>query len=112
MDVMESQWYLRVTLLGAPSEGNSALLECRMRAGARSPASLPHDQDDSQCSVIIPRNHMVEEALTAAAERQDFAPFDTLVALLAHPFDDHPDHPRHALPPRAEERVLATFCGT
>ena len=61
---------------------------------------------------IIPRNHMVEEALTAAAERQDFAPFDTLVALLAHPFDDHPDHPRHALPPRAEERVLATFCGT
>jgi len=60
MDVMESQWYLRVTLLGAPSEGNSALLECRMRAGARSPASLPHDQDDSQCSVMETVRHPVQ----------------------------------------------------
>ncbi len=61
---------------------------------------------------LIPRNHMVEEALAAATNRGDFGPFETLVALLARPFEDHPDHPRHALPPRAEERVLATFCGT
>jgi len=61
---------------------------------------------------IIPRNHMVEEALAAATTRGDFGPFETLVVLLARPFDDHPDHPRHALPPRTEERVLATFCGT
>jgi uncharacterized protein YdiU (UPF0061 family) len=61
---------------------------------------------------FIPRNHMVEEAIAAAVERQDYAPFETMLAVLARPFDDQPQHPRHALPPRAEERVLATFCGT
>jgi uncharacterized protein YdiU (UPF0061 family) len=40
------------------------------------------------------------------------APFERLVQVLARPFEDQPDAPRHAQPPRAEERVLATFCGT
>jgi len=61
---------------------------------------------------LIPRNHMVEEALAAAIERDDLAPFETLLALLSRPFEDHPDFPRHLAPPRAEERVLQTFCGT
>ncbi len=61
---------------------------------------------------IIPRNHLVEEALSAAVERDDLAPFDALVSVLARPFDDQPRGSRYASPPRAEERVLATFCGT
>ncbi len=61
---------------------------------------------------FIPRNHMVEEAIAAAVERDDLAPFERLVDVLARPFEDQPDAPRHAQPPRAEERVLATFCGT
>jgi len=61
---------------------------------------------------FIPRNHLVEEAIVAATERRDFAPFETLLKVLARPFDDQPEHLRNALPPRAEERVLATFCGT
>ena len=55
---------------------------------------------------------MVEEALTAAVAQGDMAPFERLVQVLARPFEDQPDAPRHAQPPRAEERVLATFCGT
>ena len=61
---------------------------------------------------FIPRNHMVEEALSAAVSQGDMAPFERLVQVLARPFEDQPDAPRHAQPPRAEERVLATFCGT
>ncbi len=61
---------------------------------------------------FIPRNHMVEEALTAAVAQGDMAPFERLVQVLARPFEEQPDAPRHAQPPRAEERVLATFCGT
>jgi serine/tyrosine/threonine adenylyltransferase len=59
----------------------------------------------------IPRNHRVEEAI-AAAVRGDFAPFETLVAVLSAPFDDQPELVRYADPPRPEEVVYQTFCGT
>ncbi len=60
---------------------------------------------------FIPRNHLVEEALSAAAEG-DLQPFERLVAVLARPFDDQPDAAEYALPPRPEQVVRATFCGT
>jgi uncharacterized protein YdiU (UPF0061 family) len=40
---------------------------------------------------FIPRNDRVEEALSAAVERDDYAPFDTLLKILARPFDDQPE---------------------
>lgn len=61
---------------------------------------------------FIPRNHLVEEALAAAVQRDDLAPFEDLLAVLACPFDDQPGRERFAEPPRPEERVTATFCGT
>lgn len=61
---------------------------------------------------FIPRNHRVEEALAAAAERSDFAPFETLVRVLAAPYEDQPAFTHLAEPPRPEERVHQTFCGT
>jgi uncharacterized protein YdiU (UPF0061 family) len=60
---------------------------------------------------FIPRNHLVEEAI-AAAFRGDFTPFETLVAVLSAPFDDQPGFERYADPPRPEEVVHQTFCGT
>jgi uncharacterized protein YdiU (UPF0061 family) len=60
----------------------------------------------------IPRNHLVEEAIAAAVGRKDFAPFEALVAVLAHPFDDQPGRERYTLPPKPEEVVRQTFCGT
>jgi uncharacterized protein YdiU (UPF0061 family) len=62
--------------------------------------------------VFLPRNHLVEEAITAAVERQDFQPFHDLVDLLARPFAWREDASRHALPPRPEQVVRETFCGT
>jgi uncharacterized protein YdiU (UPF0061 family) len=61
---------------------------------------------------FIPRNHRVEEAIDAAVTRDDLAPFETLVGVLARPFDDQPDHAAYMLPAKPEERVTATFCGT
>jgi uncharacterized protein YdiU (UPF0061 family) len=60
----------------------------------------------------IPRNHRVEEAIRAAEDRTDFAPFERLVEVLRHPFDDQPDRAAYALPPQPHERVTKTFCGT
>lgn len=62
--------------------------------------------------LFIPRNHLVEEALATATERQDTAPFEALLAVLARPFEDQPGRERHAEPARPAERVTATFCGT
>ncbi len=61
---------------------------------------------------FIPRNHIVEAALAAAVERADFQPFEELLGVLSRPFDDDPALRHYATPPREEERVLQTFCGT
>jgi uncharacterized protein YdiU (UPF0061 family) len=61
---------------------------------------------------FIPRNHRVEEMIQAAVQRNDFAPFETLLDVLARPYDDQPEHAHLAEPPLPEERVTATFCGT
>jgi uncharacterized protein YdiU (UPF0061 family) len=60
----------------------------------------------------IPRNHRVEAAIEAAVERNDFAPFEDLVALLAQPYVEQPGSAHYAEPPPPELRVYKTFCGT
>jgi uncharacterized protein YdiU (UPF0061 family) len=61
---------------------------------------------------FIARNHLVEAALLAASERNDLEPFEQLLAVVQHPFEDHPDRQAWMQPPRDDERVMATFCGT
>ncbi len=61
---------------------------------------------------FIPRNHRVQEALHAAAERNDYEPFESLLRVITDPYTDHPNSAHLADPPRKEERVLQTFCGT
>lgn len=60
---------------------------------------------------FIPRNHRVEEAITAAVGG-DLAPFERLVQVLSQPYDDQPDHAALQAAPLPEEEVRATFCGT
>ena len=61
---------------------------------------------------FIPRNHLVEAALKAASEREDFEPFEEMLSVVSHPYDDRPGFERFALPAKDDERVLHTFCGT
>ena len=61
---------------------------------------------------FIPRNHLVEAVIDAAVWRQDFAPFEELLAVVLLPFEDRPGLERYSAPARPEERVIQTFCGT
>jgi uncharacterized protein YdiU (UPF0061 family) len=60
---------------------------------------------------FIPRNHRVQAAI-AAAQSGDFSVFEELLRVLAHPYDAQPEFAAYAAPPRPEEVVRETFCGT
>ena len=60
---------------------------------------------------LVPRNHRVEEAIAAAVERDDLAPFDRLATALAHPYDP-PADPALYEPPAFDTSGYRTFCGT
>lgn len=62
--------------------------------------------------VIIPRNHRIEAVIQAAVDHDDFAPFHDLLAAVRDPTRDRPEFRRYETPPRPDERVLRTFCGT
>ena len=59
---------------------------------------------------VIPRNHLVEEALAAAAAG-DMQPFEALLAVLRRPYETPADL-RYTLPPPAGQGPYRTFCGT
>ncbi|MBI5107848.1 MAG: YdiU family protein [Rhodocyclales bacterium] len=62
---------------------------------------------------LIPRNHLVEEALTAASEANDFAPFERLLEALARPCEERAGFERYAAPaPASFTATYCTFCGT
>jgi uncharacterized protein YdiU (UPF0061 family) len=62
---------------------------------------------------LIPRNHRVEEALAAASDEGDLAPFEQLLIALRRPFDEDPALARYAEPaPGAFMAEFRTFCGT
>ncbi|WP_342149384.1 protein adenylyltransferase SelO [Methylorubrum sp. SB2] len=61
---------------------------------------------------FIPRNHRVEEMIAAAIERDDFSPFETMLCVLARPYDDQIEHARLAEAPENGGVGYRTFCGT
>jgi serine/tyrosine/threonine adenylyltransferase len=61
--------------------------------------------------VYIPRNHLVEEALTAATAG-DLGPLERLLDAVTHPFDERPGLERYAAPAPADFGRYRTFCGT
>jgi uncharacterized protein YdiU (UPF0061 family) len=62
--------------------------------------------------VFIPRNHLVQEVITAAEQGQDYEPFNALAEVLSRPTRYAPEFSRYALPPAPGEVVTQTFCGT
>ncbi len=58
---------------------------------------------------FIPRNHRVEEALSAAVERGDYTPFTTLLNVVSRPFDDQPEFAAFAQPPPEGQERYQTF---
>jgi uncharacterized protein YdiU (UPF0061 family) len=84
---------------------------------ARWEAMLPPDRSavaaamDRANPVYIPRNHVVEEALTAATAG-DMAPFHRLVEVVSSPFTERPGLERYAEPAPAGCGPHVTYCGT
>jgi uncharacterized protein YdiU (UPF0061 family) len=62
--------------------------------------------------LFMPRNHLVEAAIDAAVEQQNFQPFEELLDVVSSPYEDRPDSERYARPASPEECVSQTFCGT
>ena len=63
--------------------------------------------------VYIPRNHRVEEALAAAVDLGDYAPFEKLLTVLQQPFEEKTEFSAYADPaPASESAGYQTFCGT
>src|SRR5271166_642449 len=60
---------------------------------------------------FIPRNHLVEEAISAAVNDGYFAPFESLLTVLSMPYEDQPAFGRYVDPPRPDQVVQQTFCG-
>ena len=85
----------------------------RQRSGSESHDTATRQQNMNAVNpAYIARNHLVEEAIVAATEQQDFKPFHALVDRLAKPYDYEPADARYATPPRLDQIVQRTFCGT
>lgn len=66
---------------------------------------------DAANPLFIPRNHQVERAIRGAIDG-DLTVFRELERTLRRPFETQADLAAYAEPPRPDERVRRTFCGT
>ena len=97
------------------SFATGSLAVTRSKRGVSEETTTPDERRAAMRAInpaFIARNHLVEEAISAAMGTGDFAPFEELVAVLATPFEDQPRHARLAEPPRPDQIVEQTFCGT
>jgi protein adenylyltransferase len=69
------------------------------------------DAMDRVNPVYIPRNHLVEEALTAATAG-DLEPLGRLLDAVTRPYDERPGLERYAAPAPQDFGTYRTFCGT
>ena len=66
---------------------------------------------DSVNPIYIPRNHNVDKAIKAAY-KEDLEPMNELLEALKNPFEENTKFSHLAIPPKDEEKILQTFCGT
>jgi uncharacterized protein YdiU (UPF0061 family) len=78
----------------------------RWRALGPDPVSM-----DRSNPIYIPRNHLVEEALTAATAG-DLDPLRQLLTAVSAPFDERAGFERYATPAPEDFGEYRTFCGT
>ena len=87
----------------------------KWKARLRKEASTTEEQLAQMQTVnpaYIPRNHQVEAAIRAAEDNNDFTKFNELHQVLQTPFELQEGMDDYLLPPKPEEVVQQTFCGT
>ncbi|WP_223702387.1 protein adenylyltransferase SelO [Sutcliffiella deserti] len=61
---------------------------------------------------VIPRNHLVEEALDAAVEEGDYSVMESLLDVLSKPYAHELDEGKYCSEPPDSNRPYQTYCGT
>jgi uncharacterized protein YdiU (UPF0061 family) len=84
--------------------------QAELTAQSRDPRTAAESMDRVN-PIYIPRNHHVEEALTAATAG-DLDPVRRLLDVLREPFSERPDLEPYAAPAPASFGPYQTFCGT
>jgi len=82
----------------------------RLQAEGATPAQVSVPLNTAN-PAFIPRNHRVEQAIQAAL-KNDYAPFERLIDVLATPYAAQPANEDLMAPAEAHEAVHQTFCGT
>jgi uncharacterized protein YdiU (UPF0061 family) len=100
------------SLFGEPSglDAWSERWQARLALGSRDPHEIARAMDQVN-PLYIPRNHLVEIALTAATEG-DMEPFRQLLDVVIEPFDERPGLEEYAAPAPPSNGSYRTFCGT
>ncbi|PLW84463.1 YdiU family protein [Kineobactrum sediminis] len=99
-------------LYALPGEFESWLARWQQRLATEAQAPAERQADMYRANpVYIPRNHLVQEAISAG-EAGDFGPFHQLVDRLADPWTFTSADQHYALPPAPGQEVAQTFCGT
>jgi len=101
-DAWLARWHARCA-----SEDGGAGIDLVMAGTARAAAMRRVNP------IVIPRNHRVEEALAAASDEGDLAPFERLLDAVRQPYDEAHHRARYAEPaPAHVTECYRTFCGT
>ena len=82
----------------------------RLGQEGRSPADIQKTMLNAN-PAFIPRNHRIEEMIEQASEG-DFRLFEKLLSCLSNPFEEQPENAELQNPPKRDEVVHLTFCGT
>jgi len=67
---------------------------------------------DEKNPIFIPRNHFLERTIEKAIKDNDYSEMQTLLEVLAKPFEEQPNYSTYIDPPNEDEVVQQTFCGT
>lgn len=71
-----------------------------------------HELMRSKNPAVIPRNHRVEEALTAAVEKEDYSEMERFLAALSNPYAHTEEQEGYCTPPEPSNIPYRTYCGT
>jgi serine/tyrosine/threonine adenylyltransferase len=103
-DAWLARWRARCAADDASDDGSDDVMGHDGARAARMRAVSPF---------VVPRNHRVEEALAAASDDGDLAPFERLLAAVRRPFEESPELAPYGEPAAAEvTATYQTFCGT
>ncbi|MBT7610733.1 MAG: YdiU family protein [Bacteriovoracaceae bacterium] len=61
--------------------------------------------------LLIPRNHQIERAIVQA-NNGDYKIFNDLKKALQAPYSENSQYSKYVIPPKLDERITETFCGT